>query len=45
MNYNAFAIPVKGFLIDNNMPPSKFCQLLEERRKQFPAATAAVSAR
>ena len=42
MNYNAFTIPVKGFLIDNNTPPSKFAQLLEQRRKEFPAATAAV---
>jgi glycosidase len=42
MNYNAFAIPVKGFLIDNYIAPSKFAQLLEKRRKEFPPATAAV---
>jgi cyclomaltodextrinase len=42
MNYNAFAIPVKGFLIDNNIPASKFAQLLDERRTAFPPATAAV---
>ena len=42
MNYNAFAIPVKGFLIDNNVSPSKFAQLLNQRRKQFPPATAVV---
>jgi glycosidase len=42
MNYEGFAFPVKGFLVDNNVPPSKFGQLMEERRKQFPAATAAV---
>ena len=42
MNYNAFAIPVKGFLIDNNIAPSKFAQLLDQRRKEFPPATAAV---
>ena len=42
MNYNAFAIPLKGFLIDNNVAPSKFAQLLDQRRKQFPPATAAV---
>jgi glycosidase len=42
MNYNAFAIPVKGFLIDNNIPASKFVQLLNERRTAFPPATAAV---
>jgi glycosidase len=42
MNYNAFAVPVKGFLIDNNVAPSKFAQLLDDRRKQFPPAAAAV---
>ncbi|HEX8280544.1 MAG TPA: glycoside hydrolase family 13 protein, partial [Chthoniobacterales bacterium] len=42
MNYNAFTIPVKGYLIDNNVAPSKFAKLLDERRKQFPAPVAAV---
>lgn len=42
MNYNAFAIPVKGFLIDNSIPASKFAELLDERRTQFPLSTAAV---
>ena len=42
MNYNAFAIPVKGFLIDNNVAPSKFAKMLDERRKAFPAPIAAV---
>ncbi len=42
MNYNAFAIPVKGFLVDNNVAPSKFAKLLDERRKLFPPAIAAV---
>lgn len=42
MNYNAFAIPVKGCLIDNNVPPSQFVRLLDSRRKQFPAPVAAV---
>jgi glycosidase len=42
MNYNAFTIPVKGFLVDNNVAPSKFAKLLEDRRHQFPPATAAV---
>ena len=42
MNYNAFTIPVKGFLVDNNVAPSKFAKLLDERRRQFPPATAAV---
>ena len=42
MNYNAFTIPVKGYLIDNNVAPSKFAKLLDERRKQFPPAISAV---
>jgi len=42
MNYHAFAIPVKGFLIDNNVAPTKFAQLMENRRKELPAATASV---
>ena len=42
MNYNAFTIPVKGFLVDNNVAPSKFAKLVDERRKQFPAPIAAV---
>lgn len=41
MNYNAFAIPVKGYLIDNKVPASKFAKMLEERRKAFPPAVAA----
>ena len=42
MNYNAFTIPVKGFIVDNNVAPSKFAKLLDERRRQFPPANAAV---
>ena len=42
MNYKAFAIPVKGFLIDNNISASKFAQVLDERRNVFPVETAAV---
>lgn len=42
MNYNGFAIPVKGFLIDNNVLPSRFGALLEQRRKDLPPATAVV---
>ena len=42
MNYNAFTIPVKGFLVDNNVIPSKFAKMVEERRRQFPAPVAAV---
>lgn len=41
MNYYAFAFPAKAFLIDDNIPASKFGQLLDTRRALFPAATAA----
>ncbi|MFZ4683186.1 MAG: glycoside hydrolase family 13 protein [Terrimicrobiaceae bacterium] len=40
MNYYGFAYPVKGFLVDRNVPPSKFSQLLDERRKALPVETA-----
>ncbi len=40
MNYYGFAYPVKGFLVDRNVPPSKFSELLDERRKALPTATA-----
>jgi glycosidase len=36
MNYNAFALPVKGFLIDRNIPASRFGKLLDERRSNYP---------
>ncbi len=42
MNYNAFTIPVKGFLIDNNISPSEFVKLLNSRREAFPPPVAAV---
>jgi glycosidase len=42
MNYYAFAFPVKAFLVDNNISASRFAELLEQRRKSFPPATAAV---
>lgn len=42
MNYNAFTIPVKGYLIDDNIGPSKFVSLTNERREGFPAAVAYV---
>lgn len=42
MNYFAFAMPVKGFLIDKVIPPSKFGELLNERRAAFPPEVAAV---
>jgi glycosidase len=38
MNYNGFAIPVKGFLIDDNVAPSRFAKLMESTRKDLPAA-------
>ena len=42
MNYDGFTIPVKAFLVDNGIPPSRFAKLMEERRKGFPPANAAV---
>jgi len=33
MNYYGFAFPVKGFLIDNAIPPSRFVELIEEFEK------------
>lgn len=40
MNYHAFAYPVKGFLIDNTLPPSGFAAMLEERRARYPEPVA-----
>jgi len=37
MNYYAFAMPVKAYLIDNSIKVSRFAELLNERRDQFPA--------
>lgn len=37
MNYYAFSMPVKAFLIDNSVKPSAFGDLLNQRRDQFPA--------
>ena len=42
MNYNAFTIPVKGYLIDDNIGSSKFVSLTNERREGFPPAVAYV---
>ncbi len=42
MSYFAFAMPVKGFLIDNVISPSEFGKLLNERRAAFPPEVAAV---
>jgi len=36
MNYHAFAYPVKGYLIDNTIPPSRFADLLESRKTNYP---------
>ncbi|MEX1116821.1 MAG: glycoside hydrolase family 13 protein [Akkermansiaceae bacterium] len=36
MNYYAFAMPVKAYLIDNSIKPSAFGDLLNQRREQFP---------
>ena len=40
MNYYGFAMPVKGFLVDRVVPPSKFSQLLDERRNAVPERVA-----
>ncbi len=42
MNYHAFAIPVKGYLVDNKIGPSKFVSLTNERRENFPPDVAYV---
>ncbi|MDQ3197765.1 MAG: glycoside hydrolase family 13 protein [Verrucomicrobiota bacterium] len=42
MNYNAFAIPVKGYLVDDKIGPSKFVNLIDERREGVPPAVAYV---
>ncbi|MBV9008357.1 MAG: DUF3459 domain-containing protein [Verrucomicrobia bacterium] len=42
MNYKAFAVPVKGFFVDDAITASDFAKLLNARRKAFPPATAAV---
>lgn len=42
MNYFGFAIPVKGWLVDNHLTPSKFAKLLDQRRNGVPAADAYV---
>jgi cyclomaltodextrinase / maltogenic alpha-amylase / neopullulanase len=36
MNYHAFAYPVKGFLVDNSIPPSRFAEILESRKSDYP---------
>jgi len=36
MNYYAFAVPVKAYLIDNSIKASQFGAMLDERRGQLP---------
>ena len=36
MNYYAFAMPVKAFLVDNSVTATRFGELLNARRDQFP---------
>lgn len=37
MNYHAFAIPVKGFLVDDRISARQFAELLDRRRNALPA--------
>lgn len=39
MNYFAFSIPVKAYLIDNGIKPSAFGAMLDDRRGQLPVPT------
>ena len=36
MNYHAFAMPVKGFLIDGAIPAQQFADIMAERYQQWP---------
>lgn len=36
MNYHGFAFPVKGFLVDDTLAPSRFAELLRKRRMAHP---------
>ncbi|WP_251953108.1 alpha-amylase family glycosyl hydrolase [Salinibacter ruber] len=36
MNYHGFAFPLKGFLVDHAIEPSRFAELLRERRAAHP---------
>lgn len=40
MNYFAFAVPVRGFLIENKLRVSEFVRLLDERRAALPSFAA-----
>lgn len=39
MNYFAFSVPVKAYLIDNSIKPSAFGTMLDDRRGQLPVPT------
>ncbi len=36
MNYHGFAMPVKGFLYDNAITASRFAEILESKREEWP---------
>ncbi len=40
MNYEGFAMPVKGWLFDGALRPSQFTAWLDEKRSEWPAPTA-----
>ena len=40
MNYYEFAIPVKGWLVDNLLPPTHFVRQTDDRRRDLPAPDA-----
>lgn len=40
MNYHGFAIPVKGFLVDRHIRPSKFAEMMDSRRAALPRPVA-----
>ena len=39
MNYNAFAFPVKGFLVDGLLLPTQAAKELDARRERYPSPT------
>lgn len=41
MNYEGFAMPVKGWLFDTTLKPSAFIERMDRTRGEWPAATAA----
>lgn len=40
MNYHGFAVPAKGYLIDNTIEPGEFLKMLTERKESLPAKMA-----